>query len=508
MYKVLYRKWRPKNFADVIGQGHVTSVLKNEIVEKKISHSYMFVGTRGSGKTTCARIFAKAVNCISPINSGEPCLKCKACEAIDNNTTDMIEIDAASNNGVENIRAIKEESNFATSILNYRVYIIDEFHMLSIGAFNAFLKILEEPPCNLIFILATTEFHKIPKTVVSRCQKFDFFKIPVGKLFEYLKKISSSENINITDDALSIIANIADGSARDALTILERFLSCQNKVIDADKVNLLMGLTDSKDIENLACLISNRDIKSCLEKIENLNIRSKNMAKICEGLIGFFRAVMLYKITGKYFDYYHHECDVLKEISKLLSEENIMKIFDVLKNAYNQMNKIYKPEIELEFAFIKIYQKIKPNNSQINDTEIPSAKSTKDDEKSEIKNNEKPETGDNKKPKIKNENKDKFDPKIWNSILEKLNDVSDSYLLTLKGSYAYVENNFLVVVVSKKIYVDILKRSLPELKEIIFDFIGENYKIKFVSKEEDSKKENNNLDELINDAENMGIKIY
>ena len=233
MYQVLYRKWRPKVFADVSGQPQVTITLKNELKSARINHAYLFTGTRGTGKTTCAKILAKAVNCLNP-QDGDPCGECEICKGIDEGfVMDIAEIDAASNNGVDNIRTIIEEAAFTPTKAKYRVYIIDEVHMLSTGAFNALLKTLEEPPKHVIFILATTEPQKLPVTILSRCQRFDFKRISIDDIIKRLKIICSESNIEIEDGALKIIAKMSDGAMRDAISILERCCQESTEEINA-----------------------------------------------------------------------------------------------------------------------------------------------------------------------------------------------------------------------------------------------------------------------------------
>ena len=241
MYKALYRKWRPKYFKDVVGQSHVTETLKSEIEKNKISHAYLFTGSRGTGKTSSAKIFAKAVNCLNP-KGGEPCGKCEICTEFDNdNLIDILEIDAASNNGVENIRSMREEVVFAPAKCKYRVYIVDEVHMLSTGAFNAFLKVLEEPPAHVIFILATTEAHKIPLTILSRCQRFDFYRIKNEDIAKRLEYICKKEKIKIDENSLKLISSAADGAMRDALSILDQCSNVCADNIKEDSVKNLLG---------------------------------------------------------------------------------------------------------------------------------------------------------------------------------------------------------------------------------------------------------------------------
>ena len=302
MYQALYRKWRPKIFDDVIGQDHVVKTLKSEVISGRISHAYLFTGSRGTGKTSCAKILAKAVNCLSPVG-GNLCLKCDICQSAEiENMLDIIEIDAASNNGVENIRSMREEVIFSPAKCKYRVYIIDEVHMLSSGAFNAFLKVLEEPPAHAIFILATTEAHKLPATIISRCQRFDFHRISQEDIFKRIEYICNKENIKIEDDAAHFIAQSADGAMRDALSLLDQCANaCQNN-IDEKSAKKILGITGTEYVFSVINFVSIGNSVKCLELIDKIHRESKNMLKFCEEIMECFRSFMIYKITGEAFD--------------------------------------------------------------------------------------------------------------------------------------------------------------------------------------------------------------
>ena len=364
-YKVLYRKWRPKIFDEVVGQKNVTDILKSQIISGRIPHALMFCGVRGTGKTSCAKIFAKAVNCLEN-NDGNPCLKCQNCKKIENgNVIDVYEIDAASNNGVENIRTIREESNFVSSELKFKVYIVDEFHMLSSGAFNAFLRTLEEPQKNVIFILATTEFNKIPKTIVSRCQKFDFHRIPNDIIADRLRFVSEKENININSEALDLIAKNSDGAMRDALSILDQ---CSNyEKIDKNKINKILGLSGSQYIENLIENIINSNLKKSVEIIEDLFYQGKNLARECENMINFFHDIIFFHASGEFLENSLNTKDSILNLSKNISLKKAILCFKILEECYFQMSKSSSQRAELEIAIIEIFNKLN-NNSEIKPT--------------------------------------------------------------------------------------------------------------------------------------------
>ncbi len=293
-YQALYRKYRPATFSDVVGQEHITETLKNELAEGKTVHAYLFTGTRGTGKTSCAKILAKAVNCLSK-EDGDPCLKCESCEAINNGeNTDIVEIDAASNNGVDNIRELRDLLTFAPSSSKYRVFIIDEVHMLSLGAFNALLKTLEEPPEHVIFILATTEVHKLPATILSRCQRFDFRRIDSEKISQRIQYIAEKEGLSVTEDAATLIASAADGGMRDALSILDLCAS-SSKDIDEATVESVCAMAGNEYLLEMADAIKNHNTEEALLLIDRLHNSSVDMLRLLSELTSHYRDLMIVK---------------------------------------------------------------------------------------------------------------------------------------------------------------------------------------------------------------------
>ena len=293
-YQALYRKYRPQTFGDVYGQEHITETLKRELEEGKTVHAYLFTGTRGTGKTSCAKILAKAINCLNPIN-GNPCGECDICKAIANDEiTDICEIDAASNNGVDSIRELREQVNFTPTMAKYRVYIIDEVHMLSMAAFNALLKTLEEPPQHVVFILATTEVHKLPATILSRCQRFDFRRIDPQKICKRLKEVAANEGLTITDDAATLIASAADGGMRDALSILDLCAS-NTKSIDEDTVARCCSMAGNEYLLKLADFIKSGDTEGALLLLDELHSSSVDMLRVLSELTTHYRNLMIIK---------------------------------------------------------------------------------------------------------------------------------------------------------------------------------------------------------------------
>lgn len=293
-YQALYRKYRPKTFSEVYGQEHITETLKNELATGTTVHAYLFTGTRGTGKTSCAKILANAVNCLD-LKDGNPCLECESCKAsFSGENTDIVEIDAASNNGVDSIRELRERLNFTPASSKYRVYIIDEVHMLSIGAFNALLKTLEEPPAHVIFILATTEVHKLPATILSRCQRFDFRRIDPSKICERLQFIANNEGLTLTDEAATLIAAAADGGMRDALSILDLCAS-SSKNIDEATVEAVCAMAGNDYLLELSGFIKQKNTEKALLTLDKLHNSSVDMLRLLSELIAHYRDLMIIK---------------------------------------------------------------------------------------------------------------------------------------------------------------------------------------------------------------------
>ena len=356
MYQVLYRKYRPKVFSDVYGQDHVTSTLKNEIKNGRVSHAYLFTGSRGTGKTTCAKILAKAVNCEHNVD-GEPCNECEVCKGLDNGSIyDVVEIDAASNNGVDNIRELRDETNYAPSRGKYRVYIIDEVHMLSTGAFNALLKTLEEPPAHVIFILATTEVHKLPATILSRCQRFDFKRIQPETMAIRLKEVAGLEGLSLDDDAAVLIARIADGALRDGLSILDQCAG-RSKEINSDLVSEVAGLAGREAMYKLSDCIANSDSNTAMSIISDLYQNSFDMERLCVEMINHFRNFLVAKTVRKSRELIictDDEYNTILEASKEFTVESIVFALDLFQNTLVTIKGGASARIEVEMAFIKL----------------------------------------------------------------------------------------------------------------------------------------------------------
>lgn len=354
MYLALYRKYRPQVFDDVVSQEHITTTLKNQLKNGQTAHAYLFTGSRGTGKTTCAKILAKAVNCLHP-KDGNPCLECENCKSIEEGCPDVTEIDAASNNGVDNVRALKDEAVYAPISCKYRVYIIDEVHMLSNSAFNALLKLIEEPPAHVVFIFATTEIHKVPATILSRCQRFEFRRIDINDSKKRLMQVAEAENAAVTEDAAFLISKISDGGMRDALSLLDQCLSVSREVT-CDTVRECAGISGSEYLYSLAEKINDRDSASALNILDSLVQRSKEPARLAEELIGYYRSLMLLKAgadssiiraTGE-------ELEQLRSLCGIYTLEEIMRCISILSDTLSSMGRVRNPALSFEMCLIRL----------------------------------------------------------------------------------------------------------------------------------------------------------
>ncbi len=376
MYQALYRKWRPRTFDDVVGQGHVSQTLKHQVSSGRLSHAYLFVGTRGTGKTSCAKILAKAVNCQSP-RDGNPCNECPSCVGIDNGSIlDVLELDAASNNGVDNVRALREEAVFTPVDVKKRVYIIDEVHMLSTAAFNALLKILEEPPAHLIFILATTELHKVPATILSRCQRYMFKRILPGDIAKRLSDIAGRENIDLTGEAAELLSRLADGSLRDALSLLDQCAA--ENTVDLNRVLSAIGLAGG-EITALLSAVTDGDVPEALTRLDALYADGKVMTSVLEELLSLVRDTLVTAlmpkggpglISGGFDD------STLHNFAARLSEERLLYMMEQLRQALMDIAKGSGGKLTAEICLIRLAGFSTPSNNTVVPT--PSRMENKD----------------------------------------------------------------------------------------------------------------------------------
>ncbi len=352
-YTALYRNFRPLKFSDMVGQEHITKTLRNQVMSGRVGHAYLFTGGRGTGKTTSAKIMSRVVNCLNPQN-GEPCNECEICrEILDGSLTDVVEMDAASNNSVEDIRTIRDEVNFLPTKAKFRVYIIDEVHMLSTGAFNALLKTLEEPPAHVKFILATTEPQKLPMTILSRCQRFDFKKIPERDIIKRLKIICEGANIKIDEEALKIIAVLSEGHMRDAISILERCSQENSENITTKEVKDLVGLPSLEYINKLASGILECDTVLALETIDNIIEDGKDLYNFLWEVIKYFKDILVYKTTNNLKLYSEEEIIEIKKLADITDEERLLNIIYQLSDLENDLKWSSQKTIMFQTGVIK-----------------------------------------------------------------------------------------------------------------------------------------------------------
>lgn len=353
-YQALYRKWRPTTFNDVVGQNHIVNTLKNQITEGKIAHAYLFTGTRGTGKTSTAKIFSKAVNCNNNID-GNPCNKCDmCCSIIDNSNIDIIEIDAASNTGVANIREIIEQCRYSCAVSKYKIYIIDEVHMLSKGAFNALLKTLEEPPEHVIFILATTEIHMVPATILSRCQRFDFSVISIYDIKNAMKHILSNEGINVDDDALEYVAYLGNGSMRDSLSILDRCIAFKTDNISYEDIVSVVGAIDDAVLYKFATLIAKGDTASIIKEFSSCVQNGKSLDNFSQDLLNVYREMLNYSVLNGQFECSAKKGEMIKNTLKDYTQEKIINCIHRISELIHDLRFVSNKRVIIECALIKL----------------------------------------------------------------------------------------------------------------------------------------------------------
>lgn len=539
MYQVLYRKYRPKVFTDVVGQEHIVSTLKRELENGKVSHAYLFTGSRGTGKTSCAKILSKAVNCLHPVD-GNPCNECEICKGIDEGTIlDVVEIDAASNNGVDSIRDIRDEINFTPASCKYRVYIIDEVHMLSIGAFNALLKTLEEPPAHVKFILATTEVHKLPVTIVSRCQRFDFKRVTPEAMKQRMEYIAQSEGFTADDEALSLIARIADGGMRDALSLLDQCTG-HGKHIDADTVCQVAGMTGKDHLFSLADTAANKDSGKALEILNELHSSSCDMERLCSDLVNHFRNLMIVKTVKNAADILvctAQEIAQYKEQSGKFTLESILYCMSLLQESMANIKRGVNRRIEMEMAMIKLCSpsllsdneallrrisdlehKIKSGAVSISATTVngtPAEKASEDKTISvpadKLPKEEAPQPPYEEAPAY-SEEASAID---WAEVLSELTKTNMPLWGVLTGSSASIRGDHVIIESSNPTLSAFIKTgtNARDVKEAIFRVTGRKYRLGLASTANNAANSNgaqpkrDPLQNLIGKARDMGISI-
>lgn len=559
MYQVLYRKYRPKVFADVYGQEHVTSTLKNEIKENRIAHAYLFTGSRGTGKTTCAKILAKAVNCENSVD-GEPCNECEVCKGLDSGTIyDVVEIDAASNNGVDNIRDLREEANYTPSRGKYRVYIIDEVHMLSTGAFNALLKTLEEPPAHVIFILATTEVHKLPATILSRCQRFDFKRIQPETMSVRLKQVAQLEGMELDDDAAILIARIADGALRDGLSILDQCAG-RSKKIDSALVSEVAGLAGREALYKLTDCICTQNSSSAMTVISELYQNSYDMERLCVEMINHLRNFLIVKTVKDSRGLIICTDDEYNSIilsAENFTLENVIFALDLFQDALTKIKTGANARVELEMAFVKLCEpKLDVNidslvdriskleravNRGVNVSQQPAVvESTKPvvvENKQEVKAEKAVEEIKNDTLPPKTSSKPSIEPKAlqgknetavnkpqqtvntddsntqyefehWGDFMDIIHKQNIALFGVLAGSRGYIRGEYFLIDSPNPTIIQFLKTPTysKAIKQALYDVTGQSFKLGIFKKKATDAPKRDLLEDLIHQAED-NIKI-
>ena len=412
-YTALYRKFRPLNFSEMVGQEHITRTLRNQVIEQRVGHAYLFNGGRGTGKTSAAKILARAVNCLNP-KDGEPCNECEICKAIlSGSLTDVVEMDAASNNSVEDIRAIRDEVNFLPTRAKYRVYIIDEVHMLSTGAFNALLKTLEEPPEHVKFILATTEPQKLPATILSRCQRFDFKRISTQDIIKRLEIICKESNIQISKEALELIAILSEGAMRDAISILERCAAEQTEEINEDKVRDLVGIPKITYINKLAKGIINKKPEEAINIVNTILEEGKDIDNFLWELIKYIKDILVYKSTSKLEIYNQEEIKNIKELADSTDKERLLRLIYELSELANNIKWSSQKAIMFEAGIIKACMEVNvvPQNAVVQEQVV---------NKKQITPVQKQEAPKERKIEPQNQRNSAPSASYWNNVINKV----------------------------------------------------------------------------------------
>lgn len=542
MYTALYRKWRPKTFDDVIAQPHITTTLKSQITNGKTAHAYLFTGSRGTGKTTCARIFAKAINCENSAD-GNPCLSCSVCVDAENEAlSDIIEIDAASNNGVDDIRDLRDGAIYSPERCKYKVYIIDEVHMLSVNAFNALLKIIEEPPPYVKFVLATTEVHKVLPTILSRCQRFDFRRIMPEDIAKRLLYIAGEENINLSEDAALLIARLADGGMRDALSLLDQCIAYSTDVT-LETVSAASGIAGRDYLFDIIESVVKGDTSTALTITDKLYSMSKDITRLCEELILQFRNIMLIKSVPERKELIAclpSEQERLSAIASSLSIEDILSKLTVLQECNERLSRSLAKRVEFEMCLVKLCTLMgttvsipKPKVTETPqqtfvepepavDKFVPPVREEPESQPmAETKTEEpKPEpvkAEPLKQEPVKEHTVKQSDPSVdkpvvcnkWADVLEEFKKVDPAVAAALIDSYAFINTTTIFIVARNSFFMKLFAQEENKISliKVITKVLGKSYivRAKSENKELEDKPDNYRAVELLGKAKENGI---
>lgn len=541
MYQALYRKWRPRVFEDVVGQPHIIAALRGEVTAGRVGHAYLFTGSRGTGKTTCAKILAKAVNCLNP-HDGDPCNECESCRGIDNGTLlDVVEIDAASNNGVDNIRDLREEAVFTPASAKYRVYIIDEAHMLSTGAFNALLKTLEEPPAHVIFILATTEVHKILPTILSRCQRFDFRRIPPEAIVGRLAYIAGEEKLELEPEAAGLIARLADGGMRDALSLLDQCIGVGSDAkIDTEVVTAAAGLAGREYLFEISAAVASGDAAAALSILDRLYSASKDVERLCEEMLQHFRNLLLVKTVKEPFGVIRctaAEGQSLVESAAAFKAETLLYVLDTLQVAMDALRRSASRRIEMEMCLLRLCKPELNTSSaallrriaRLEDAlaggaTLPRSVQTQQTAEAENPAREEQEIRSSvpqrparaaaelqSDPGVEQAAQPESQPlDCWPEILDSLAEGDAPLRGVLNASTAVVQGGHVLIDASNSMFKDLIRQQSHQKALItsVRKVTGKPYKVGILKKSLAAPKlENDPLDELVKNAGELGIKI-
>lgn len=533
MYQALYRKWRPRSFDDVVSQPHITAALKNQITAGKTAHAYLFTGSRGTGKTTCARIFAKAVNCLDP-RDGEPCLECDICKAAENGTlADVIEIDGASNSSVNDVRELREGVIYTPELCRYKIYIIDEAHMITPQAFNALLKTMEEPPEHVKFILATTEVHKVPDTIVSRCQHFDFGRIRSEDIVNRLNYIAQQEGFTLKEDAAAMIARLSDGGMRDALSLLDR-CSAYADEIDMTVVSNAAGIAGRDYLFDLLDRIAACDTAGAISAIDELHGKSKDLKVLCGELLTQLRNVMLIRSTDNARELIACLPEEYERLTKLAADMQLDRIFDcisVLQQTNDRFARAANKRIELEMCMVRLCSnsgetgkkqqraaapadmaELKELRAQVAALTRALGSGAQIPEQIRQTTDAQPATVPTQPPVPKK----KFDPnnftplEEWQEMLDIISKRSPALWAFLKTSLACIEGNTFCVVVSSEWFLKKFKASDDKalLKQIVNEYYGKDFDFKLYSSSTvDIAETETPINELLKRAKDMQVEV-